>query len=364
MKSTPSLCLLHSCDELPLHIKHKLLCLNYKTHLLTFPHQPTLPLITDSRHEVHPDAPTFQSFNLYIKHAILQDHLNVNVLDAPHIQPWLLLRAHFDLFMTHLPYLQNPHVTGPYLQNPHVTVTTVLSHLHDNYSDLMQVYTDASKTTHRTGSGIYIPEYNIQKTIKINRHSSVLTSELHAILSALYWLTRSNLRGALIISNSLSAINSIRHATWNKHDLVNKIFCLNHVLLQRGTRVVHIRIPAHRVIPGNDTADTLARLPTIHGPSPTNVVYKKALNKLSLSEHQYQSTGDNYGMTNIQLPIKQRITNNFSQISTKDCNTPSLPRSSVYVLTTANSTDISTNSDYIWTVTVIRVAFRKLFNTF
>jgi len=128
----------------------------------------------------------------------------------------------------------------PYLHNPHVTVTTVLSHSHDNYSDLIQVYTDASKTTHRTGSGIYIPEYNTKKTIEINRHSSVLTSELYAILSTLYWLNRSNLRGALIISDSLSAINSIRHATWNKHGLVNKIVYLNHVLLQRGTRVVYV----------------------------------------------------------------------------------------------------------------------------
>jgi len=149
---------------------------------------------------MHP--PCVRAF-LYTKHAILQDHLNVNVLDAPHIPPWLLHKAHFNLSMTYLPYLQNPHVT----------VTTVLSHLHDNYSDLIQVYTDASKTTHRTGSGIYIPEYNIKKTIEINRHSSVLTPELYAILSALYWLTRSNLRGALIISDSLSAINSIRHAT-------------------------------------------------------------------------------------------------------------------------------------------------------
>jgi len=172
----------------------------------------------------------------------------------------------------------------PYLQNPHVTVTTVLSHLHDNYSDLIQVYTDASKTTHRAGSGIYIPEYNTKKTVEINRHSSVLNSELYAILSALCWLTRSNLRGALIISDSLSAINSIRYATWNKHGLVNKVVCLSHVLLQRGTQVVYFWIPAHRDIPGNGTADTLARLSTINGPSPTHVVYKKALTKLSLSE--------------------------------------------------------------------------------
>ena len=42
MKSTPSICLLHSCDELQLHLKHQLLCLTYKAHLLTFPHHLTL----------------------------------------------------------------------------------------------------------------------------------------------------------------------------------------------------------------------------------------------------------------------------------------------------------------------------------
>jgi len=75
----------------------------------------------------------------------------------------------------------------------------------------------------------------------------------------------------LIISDSLSAINSIRHATWNKHGLVNKVICLNQVLLQRGTRVVYFWIPAHRGIPGNDTADTLAPLSkmALHPPMST-----------------------------------------------------------------------------------------------
>jgi len=274
MKSTPSICLLHSCDELQLHLKHQLLCLTYKAHLLTFPHHPTLPLISDSLQEVHPDSPTFQSFNLFTKHAVPLDLLSVHVLDAPHIPPWLFHKAHFDLSMTRPPYLQNPHVAVP----------TVLSHLQDHYSDLLHIYTHGSKTTHRTGSGIYIPECNIKKTVEINRHSSVLTSKLYAILSALYWLTRSNFRGAIILSDSLGAITSIRHATWNKHGLVNKVVCLNHVFLQRGSRLVYFWIPAHRGILSNDTADTLARLSTVNGPSPTDVDFKRALTKLSMSE--------------------------------------------------------------------------------
>jgi len=75
----------------------------------------------------------------------------------------------------------------PLLQNLHITATTVLSHFHDHYSDFVQVYTDDSKMAHRTGSGIYIPQYNIKKTIEINRHSSILTSERFSLLS-IGWL--------------------------------------------------------------------------------------------------------------------------------------------------------------------------------
>jgi len=56
--------------------------------------------------------------------------------------------------------------------------------------------------------------------------------------------------------------------------------CLNYVLLQRGTRVVYLWIPAHRDGPGNDTADALARLSTIIGPSPTDVLYEKSLDQI------------------------------------------------------------------------------------
>ena len=35
MPSTPIVCLQHTSHEMPLHIKHRLLCLQYKIHLIT-----------------------------------------------------------------------------------------------------------------------------------------------------------------------------------------------------------------------------------------------------------------------------------------------------------------------------------------
>jgi len=57
-----SICLLHSCREMPLHVKHKLLSLKYKTHLLTFCTHLTLSLISDSWLEFCPGILSFSKF--------------------------------------------------------------------------------------------------------------------------------------------------------------------------------------------------------------------------------------------------------------------------------------------------------------
>jgi len=45
MRSTPTICLQHTCGEMPLEIRHELLWLKYKAHLLTFLEHPTKTLI-------------------------------------------------------------------------------------------------------------------------------------------------------------------------------------------------------------------------------------------------------------------------------------------------------------------------------
>jgi len=45
--STPVICLHHACNEMPLNIKHKFLCLKFKAHLLSFSDHPALSLTED-----------------------------------------------------------------------------------------------------------------------------------------------------------------------------------------------------------------------------------------------------------------------------------------------------------------------------
>jgi len=57
MRSTSTICPQHSYGEMPLEIRHELLCLKYKAHFLTFLEHPTKILISDSwqeRFRIHP----------------------------------------------------------------------------------------------------------------------------------------------------------------------------------------------------------------------------------------------------------------------------------------------------------------------
>jgi len=78
MPSTPIVCLQHACHEMPLHIKHRLFCLQYKVHLLTFRKHPGLSLVTDCWQEIFRDSRNFCSFNMFTKHSgDLLSHLGV-----------------------------------------------------------------------------------------------------------------------------------------------------------------------------------------------------------------------------------------------------------------------------------------------
>ena len=90
MRSTPTLCLQHACKEMPLDLKHQLLCSKYKANLLTFPTHPAKSIIEDCWQECFPDSANFCSFNMLTKSTITGDLLRANVLRTFDSPPWLL----------------------------------------------------------------------------------------------------------------------------------------------------------------------------------------------------------------------------------------------------------------------------------
>ena len=64
MKSTPIICLQHTCNELPPHLRHVQICLNYRAHLLTFNSHPNSIVISDTWYDWFPNINNYESFNL------------------------------------------------------------------------------------------------------------------------------------------------------------------------------------------------------------------------------------------------------------------------------------------------------------
>ena len=94
----------------------------------------------------------------------------------PNIPPWSIQKPVIDLTLFQLVRQTASAFAAPVFS----------SHSHNIYGQFVKIYTDGSKTSERAGCGIYIVDRNIRYSITINKFSSSITSELFAILHALY----------------------------------------------------------------------------------------------------------------------------------------------------------------------------------
>jgi len=94
--------------------------------------------------------------------------------------------------------------------------------MHNTYDQCVKIYTDGSKTSTRAGCGIYIAKKKLKYSIGINKFSSSITSELYAILHALYLVYSLKIVKVVIVTDSLSSLQSITNWNWKKHSFSNK----------------------------------------------------------------------------------------------------------------------------------------------
>jgi len=209
MPSIPVVCLQHSCNEMPLFIRHKLLCLKYKAHVLTFCDHPCVSLIKDCWQERFPVTADFCSFNLFTKTEFNQNNFIGDTLQIFNLPTWLLRKPVVDLTLLHFVH-----------QTRHVFIAPVFaSHLHNMYDQFVRFYRDGSKTLTKAGCGIYVAYKNWNYSMAINPFSISVSSELFAILQALYLIYSLKTRRAVIVTDSLSSLQAITNWNWKKHGL-------------------------------------------------------------------------------------------------------------------------------------------------
>jgi len=103
------------------------------------------------------------------------------------------------------------------------------------------------------------------------------------MLQALYWISSNHIQKVVIITDSLSALRAIQHPNWKRHQTANKIVQLNHSLLTSSNTITFLWTPAHSIIPGNETADQLAKISTSDPPIPTPLEIHRKQSTLPLS---------------------------------------------------------------------------------
>lgn len=117
-------------------------------------------------------------------------------------------------------------------------------------------YTDGSKTEAGVGASVY--STNITKMFKLPDFCSIYTAETYAISQALEIIKQNKIDKALILSDSLSSINSICNT--NQPNVLARIIQNQVSILNSHNQEVKLAwIPSHIGIHGNEIAESYAK---------------------------------------------------------------------------------------------------------
>jgi len=127
----------------------------------------------------------------------------------------------------------------------------------EKYPGFKKIFTDASKADPSVASAAVFGKKISTKRLN-DTFTSIYTAELEAISLALEFIERSSATRFLVISDSLSALQSISSYKLDFPQVVNiKEKC--HYLLSSGKRIVFLWVPGHVGILGNEKADQAAK---------------------------------------------------------------------------------------------------------
>ena len=122
------------------------------------------------------------------------------------------------------------------------------------YTDHYPIYCDGSVNGGKSGCGVWGRDFSIKSRLPDN--SSILTCELYAIYCSISYISNFD-TPALILTDSLSAVEALKSAHTSKHHLILTI--ANAITRLPPNQITIQWIPSHVGIPGNDKADMLAK---------------------------------------------------------------------------------------------------------
>jgi kelch-like protein 2/3 len=257
-------------NELPLSLRRHKLTLQYITKLKSNPDNPTFKCVfepsSSSFFEAKPSV--IPSLGVRIKQKLLDTGVqfdNIAKYTISPIPPWLLEPPQF-IYSLH--DLGNKSETPPYIF--HSKLDEILS-VFDGYTRL---YTDGSKDGPAVASAAVSGTRVFVK--RLPNHSSIFSAEAHAILLALNVMEQSAVDRFVLLTDSLSCLQSIENRKLN-HPLILEILNRLHQIISLGKHVVFVWLPSHVGLAGNTAADASAKaalcLPEADAPVPFSDYY-------------------------------------------------------------------------------------------
>uniref|UniRef100_A0A3Q3BE46 Reverse transcriptase domain-containing protein n=1 Tax=Kryptolebias marmoratus TaxID=37003 RepID=A0A3Q3BE46_KRYMA len=250
-KTTPVAALEIEMGEMPLDLRRTKLEINYWLNLQgNNVDHPTLEILNPCWEK---EKKELRSYGWSIKNKI--EKFKMNKLEISQttpvsiIPPWILPEAKVDMS-----------VMEKKLDKSCIIDRDLVQLYLNKYYQYIQIYTDASKITEKTGIAFVVPEFNIKIGKRITDGTSVYTGEMLAILLALQWVEEIKPLKTIICSDSSSALLSIKNnQTDSRMDILLEIYHTLFRIQNMGMMVIFVWVPAHIGVDGNEKADKMAK---------------------------------------------------------------------------------------------------------
>ncbi|KAK3103174.1 hypothetical protein FSP39_017008 [Pinctada imbricata] len=261
--STPIPALLAEAGELPVSVRWEELALKYWARVLSNPDNPANDLMNHRFTRIY-NFPSYHTrwdltdkgpfgYRMYKAFQMneFKDLTIAPVEACPH-PPWLLTTPTISTDI-------NIEVSKQDL--PAKVKAVALETIDQKYQGQVKVFTDGSKDPQsgKTAAAFYDTEAQEGCSYRCTDNISIFTAELIAIREAVDQIKHKNYKQAVILSDSLSALQALQNKSGNRPDILHEILQEIHILAARGVGIRFEWVPAHVGIQGNEAADQLAK---------------------------------------------------------------------------------------------------------
>ena len=187
---------------------------------------------------------------------LVEEHLpNVNsVADSSSrfAAPWLLKAPQVDITLSSKFTKNDP---------PSQILATTEDHVNSRYAEHLKIFTDGSKNENlAVSAAMVIPALKVKTSKRLSDRLSIYAAELTAIKYALDWTMVNKPHKVAILSDSLSALQSLSLRNSNSRpDLLENILSIYDQCHLNNSEVTLVWCPAHVGLDGNELADDAAK---------------------------------------------------------------------------------------------------------